>query len=156
VPTVGAQPVKMGGKIARPEVEHCFLLLEAAQAADPDALQWIESVRQVNAWSLVLVTRHGTAATFGLGDHVRQMASLRAALDHASEQGYVIATINLIPKYNIPITLREDPAPPLRAIPVATKDAAAPPLRAIPVATKVAPPGATRRSREQERILKRN
>jgi len=156
VPASGAQPFKMGGKIALPEVEPCFLLLEAAQAADPDALQWIESVRQVNDWSLLLITRQGTAATFGLGDHARQMASLRAALDHASEKGYVIATINLIPKYNIPITLREDPAPPLRAIPVSAKDAAAPPPRAIPVSTKMATPGETRRSRDQERILKRN
>ena len=146
----GAQPFKMGAKIQRPEVEHCFLLLEAAQAVDPTALQWIESVRQVNDWSLLLVTRQGTAATFGLGDHTRQMESLRAALDHASEKGYVISTINLIPKYNIPITLREDTAQPLRAIPVSTKDATAQPLRAIPVSTKDAAPAPaeSRRSRK--------
>jgi hypothetical protein len=80
-------------------------------------LQWIDSIRPINEWSLELVTRQGTSATFGLGDHARQIESLRAALDHAGEKGYVIDTINLIPKYNIPITLRDEPAPP-RAIPV--------------------------------------
>jgi len=156
VPASGSQPLSTGGKIERPEVGHCFQLLDAARAADPDALQWIESVRQVNDWSMLLVTRHGTAATFGLGDHARQMASLRAALDHASEKCYVIATINLIPKYNIPITLRDDAAPPPRAILVSIKEPVAPPPRAIPVATKEAAPGETRRSRDQKNILKRN
>ena len=81
-------------------------------------MQWIESIRPVNDWSLLLVTRQGTSATFGLGDHERQIESLRAALDHAGEKGYLIDTINLIPKYNIPITLRDEAAPP-KAIPVA-------------------------------------
>ena len=64
------------------------------------------------------MTRQGTSATFGFGDHDRQIESLRAALDHAGEKGYVIDTINLIPKYNIPITLRGEPAAP-KAVPVA-------------------------------------
>lgn len=155
VPAAGAQTLAKGGQIPRADLEPCFLLLEAAQAADPEALQWIESVRQVNDWSLLLVTRQGTEATFGLGDHARQMAGLRAALDHANEKGYVIATINLIPKYNIPITLRDDPAPPPRAAVVATKEDAPPP-RAIPVSTKDTAPGASRRSRDLDKILKRN
>ena len=99
-------------------MEYCFLLLDAAREADPQAIQWIESIKPVNEWSLQLVTKQGTAATFGLGDHQRQIESLRAALDHAGEKGYVIDTINLIPKYNIPITVRNEPAA-LRAIPVA-------------------------------------
>lgn len=111
-------PVTPGSKISHPELAHCFRLLESACAVDPDAIHWIDSVKQVNAWSLLLVTREGTAATFGLGDHERQIASLRAAMDHSSEEGYDIATINLIPKHNIPITLRTEAAPP-RAIPIA-------------------------------------
>jgi hypothetical protein len=104
-----------------PETEHhtvavCLRLLKAACKADPTALRWIDSVRQANEWSLELVTRQGTVATFSLGDHERQMRQLRAALDHASTKNYEIATINLIPKYNVPITLRGESAP--RAIPV--------------------------------------
>jgi hypothetical protein len=92
-------------------------LLDSACKADAQAIRWIESVRQVNPWSLELVTRQGTVATFGLGDHERQIASLQASIDHSSAKGYSIQTINLIPKYNIPITLRSEPAAP-RAIPV--------------------------------------
>ena len=112
LPGSGASPLKVGEKIRQPELEHCGLLLDAARDADPDAMQWIASVKQVNEWSILLVTRHGTTATFGLGDHTRQLESLRAALDHAGDKGYLIDTINLIPKYNIPITLRSEPAAP--------------------------------------------
>jgi len=38
-------------------------------------------------------------------------------MDHSSQKGYSISTINLIPKRNIPITLRDEAAAP-RAIPV--------------------------------------
>jgi len=110
LPESGACPLKAGGEIRQPELEHCYQLLDAARDADPDAMQWIASVKQVNEWSLLLVTRQGTAATFGLGDHTRQIESLRAALDHAGDKGYLIDTINLIPKYNIPITLRAETA----------------------------------------------
>jgi len=110
LPLASEGPLKAGDKIRQPELEHCRQLLDAARAADPDAMQWIESVKQVNEWSLLLVTRQGTAATFGLGDHARQIESLRAALDHAGDKGYLIDTINLIPKYNIPITLHAEPA----------------------------------------------
>jgi hypothetical protein len=131
------EPITTGEKIEHAELKHCFLLLDSARAADPDALQWIESLRQVNEWSLELLTRGGTRATFGLGDHPRQIESLRAALDHASGEGYAIDTINLIPKYNIPITLR-DGSPP----------------RAI----LVKPPasGGTRRERDLGTLLDRN
>lgn len=118
LPVSDGNPISLGGKISHPELAHCFRLLESACAVDPDAIHWIDSVKQVNAWSLLLVTREGTSATFGLGDHERQIASLRAAMDHSNEEGYDIATINLIPKHNIPITLRTEATPP-RAIPIA-------------------------------------
>lgn len=113
-------PVTVGSKISHPSLEHCLLLLDSARKADRDAIQWIESIRQVNEWSLELLTRNGTAATFSLGDHPRQIENLRAALDHAGEKGYTIATINLIPKNNISITVREGEAPP-KAILVSPK-----------------------------------
>ncbi|MEO7097783.1 MAG: FtsQ-type POTRA domain-containing protein [Luteolibacter sp.] len=109
--------IKPGEPVALPELQHCFHLLDAACKADPEAIHWIESVRQANTWSLELVTRQGTVATFGLGDHERQISSLQAAIDHASDKGYSIKTINLIPKYNIPITVRNEPGAP-RAVPI--------------------------------------
>ncbi len=117
LPVSEKSPVTAGRHLDHPELAHCFRLLDSTRDADPEAVHWIESVQQVNEWSLQLVTRQGTAAIFGLGDHERQIRSLRAAMDHSSQKGYSISTINLIPKRNIPITLRDEAAAP-RAIPV--------------------------------------
>ncbi len=106
LPISNKNPIQAGKHLGHKELAHCTRLLEAASDADLGAIQWIESVKQVNEWSLLLITRQGTAATFGLGDHERQIASLRTAMDHSSQKGYTIDTINLIPKRNIPITLR--------------------------------------------------
>ncbi len=133
--------IAAGQAVRHPELRHCFQLLRSATEFDPEAIQWIESLSQANAWSLLLVTRDGTRATFGLGDHERQIHRLRAAMDHAGKQGYAIGTINLIPKHNVPITLRsEAPAP--RAIPVSEPTAAE--LRE------------DRRSRDLQNLLNRN
>jgi hypothetical protein len=43
-----------------------------------------------------------------MGDHERQIRNLREAMDHSSIQGYVIETINLMPKHNVPITVRNE------------------------------------------------
>ena len=141
LPPSADQPILSGRKIRQPELANCTALLDAACQADPEASHWIESIRQVNDWSLRLVTRQGTTATFSLGDHARQIANFRTALDHAGEKGYGIATINLIPKHNIPVTLRGDDAPP-KAIPVS--------------AGTSAPNGDDQRSRDLTNLLNRN
>lgn len=110
--------IEPGTLVRHPELQHCLRLLGSASEADPDAMAWIESVEQVNSWSLRILTREGTSATFGLGDHARQIQSLRAAMDHSSSRGYSIDTINLIPKHNIPITVRDESRVPPRAVPV--------------------------------------
>ena len=141
LPNSAGHPIKEGEKITQLDLEHCFQLLDSAREADPEAPHWIESIRPVNDWSLLLVTRQGTSATFGLSEHPRQIESLRAALDHAGEKGYLIDTINLIPKYNIPITLRDGDAPP----------------RAIVVpATAPADSDQDRRTRDLSNLLNRN
>lgn len=141
LPASDEHPVEHGKVVGHPELEQCMLLLDSARKADPEAVRWIESIRQDHDWSLLLTTRQGTEATFGLGDHARQIESLRAALDHAGEKGYLIATINLIPKYNIPITLRGEEAAP----------------RAIPVSAAVlGEPRQNRRTRDLNSLLERN
>ncbi|MES2921160.1 MAG: FtsQ-type POTRA domain-containing protein [Verrucomicrobiota bacterium] len=117
LPLSESHPIVAGQHAGHLELAHCFRLLDAACGIDPEAIHWIESVNQTNEWSLLLVTREGTSATFGLGDHDRQIRSLRAAMDHSSQKGYAIDTINLIPKHNIPITLRNEAAAP-KALPV--------------------------------------
>jgi len=123
IPRSNQHPIKAGAKITHPELAHCFHLLKSACEVDEEAIHWIKSVEQVNAWSMRLVTLDGTTATFGLGDHERQIQSLRAAMDHASQKGYAIDTINLIPKRNIPITVRAEKVVP-RAKPVPEPSAA--------------------------------
>jgi len=106
-----------GQTVRQPELARCLRLLTAVCGTDPLSSRAIESIAQANAWSLDLTTRTGTVATFGLDDHDRQVADLAAAMDHASQQGYAIATINLIPQRNIPITTRTETVAP-RATPV--------------------------------------
>ncbi len=122
LPLSESHPVIGGQHVGHLELAHCFRLLDAACEVDPDAIHWIESVKQVNEWSMVLLTREGTAATFGIGDHDRQIRSLRAAMDHSGQKGYAIDTINLIPKHNIPITLRNEAAAP-KALPASEPSA---------------------------------
>lgn len=117
LPHSADKPIRAGQPVSHPELQHCFRLLDSATAEDPESIQWIDMVKQVNEWSLLILTRDGTSATFGLGDHPRQIQNLRVAMDHSSQKGYAIDTINLIPKHNIPITVRGEVAIP-RAIPV--------------------------------------
>lgn len=131
-----------GKPVTHPSFRHCLSLLDAAHEADPQSPEWIDSIRQTNKWSLVLTTRSNTQATFSLGDHASQMDRLRASLDHAAENGLAIGSINLIPKYNVPVTLRSDvPSDAPRAIPVVIEE----PL----------PAAETRRSRDLNTILNR-
>lgn len=110
-------PVTAGVTLAHPQYRQCLHLLMAISANHPGDIPSIHSISQDNEWSLSLTTNSGTVATFGLGDHARQLDYLNQALLHARKKGYQIATINLIPKQNVPITVLGDDSPP-RAIPV--------------------------------------
>lgn len=118
LPARSNEPITCGGKIRQPELQRCLRLLTTTSEVDPESLCWIDTLKQSNAWSLDLTTRTGTVATFGLRDHARQVSNLHAALNHAASKGYSIATINLIPKENVPVTVSGGDAPP-KAIPVA-------------------------------------
>ena len=124
LPAAEDMVIVAGKRIDQPELNYALALIKAICLADADGMQWIDSIRQANKWSLELVTRDGTSATFGLGDHRRQIENLRAALAHAGSRGYVIDTINLISKKNIPITIRSETKPP-KAIPVLIDETAA-------------------------------
>lgn len=108
-------PLELGQSLNHPQLDRCLRLLKAARHADPESPRWIQSIRQANDWSMRLVTREGTSATFGLRDHQRQIQRFRAALEHAAKKGYLIDTINLIPRFNVPMTVRGEQRPP-RAI----------------------------------------
>jgi hypothetical protein len=123
LPAREGEPLDAGKPVRQPELARCLRLLAAVCGTDPRSARAIERIDQPNSWSLDLTTRDGTVATFGLSDHGRQVADLASALDHAARQGYSIATINLIPQRNIPITTRAGTQPP-RATPVPEPDPA--------------------------------
>ena len=110
-------PIRTGTTLDHPQYTETLRLLKSIVSLFPDNPRTVDTISQANNWSLLLVTRGGTAATFGLGDHARQIEYLVQALDHAQRKAYKIETINLIPKRNIPITLGDKTLPP-RAIPV--------------------------------------
>lgn len=110
-------PLQVAKTTGHPEYRHCMQLLNSFRSTYPDDISMIESISQTNAWSLNLKTRTGTEATFGLGGNERQLDYFGQALHHARGKGYQIATINLIPKRNVPITILGGDQPP-RAIPV--------------------------------------
>ncbi|WP_035612186.1 FtsQ-type POTRA domain-containing protein [Haloferula sp. BvORR071] len=110
----GGEPLAAGKRIEHPEFERLRRLYQVACRQMPGSEAWIYALRQSRVWSLELESRDGTTATFGLGDHERQVATFKDILDHAREAGDQIASINLIPERNIPVVLRGD-APP-RAI----------------------------------------
>jgi hypothetical protein len=114
-------PIRSGQTLVHPQYSHSLRLLKAVISRHPGELPMINSISQANEWSLNLTTRAGTVATFGLGDHKRQMEYLGTALDHAQKKGYEIETINLIPRRNVPITVSGETEPP-RAIPVLEED----------------------------------
>lgn len=112
------QPIKPGRPLRHETLRQCARLLDNAVEHTPELVATLDTLDQPNPWSVRAVTRDGTEAVFGLRDHPRQLVRLRAALAHAGRNSRELATINLIPRENIPITLKSDSAPPPRAIPV--------------------------------------
>jgi POTRA domain, FtsQ-type len=134
----GNAPVA-GKKVEHPEFSRLMSLYQVACLELPDAAQGIESLRQDRKWSLEILTREGTSAHFGLGDHARQMADFKSALDHARARNQQISSIELIPERNLPVVLRGDDTP--RAILVEEPEEA--------------PAGPDRRARDLEKLIHR-
>lgn len=115
-----------GATVDRSDFRHLLALYQATLAGLPGASQWIDILRQDSAWSIELISRDGTSASFGLGDHPRQVGDLRAALSHAHDRGQQIASIGLIPERNIPVVLRGEalsqPTAPAATVPAVAPD----------------------------------
>lgn len=107
----GGEAVAAGKRISHPEFNHLRSLYQVVCRQMPGAESWIYSMRQDRSWSLELISRDGTRAGFGLGDHERQVTDFKDILDHARETGDQIASVNLIPERNIPVVLRGDSPP---------------------------------------------
>jgi hypothetical protein len=110
-----------GEKFQIHELTHAVELLSLCRSAPGGDEFPIDRVEQENAWSMLVHTRSGAVARFGLLNQDRQLADLMAALRYARERKYQLATIDLIPERNIPVTFSTPPPPPPplpKAIPV--------------------------------------
>lgn len=136
-------PVQQGARLNHPEYRRCIHLLDSFHTIFPDDIRIIDTIYQIYPWAINLSTRSGTIASFGLDEHNRQLDYFSQALHHAQKKGYEIETINLIPKQNVPITIRGEEAPP-RAIPVSE----------IPVT--IADEEEARRNNDLQSLLNRN
>lgn len=148
-------PAPAAGQVCvSPELDRCLRLLRKAQPAAAAGGWTVDRVEQANDWSLVVHTGDGVVATFGLGDHERQLRDFSAALAHAETRGYRMATINLIPNRNIPVTITQGGA--TREVPVEDAPKAIPveedSAKPLPPARVVTP---NRRERDMRSLINR-
>ncbi len=138
VSSPNAPAPELGAKFQTPELTHAIELLTLCRNAPGIDEFPIERLEQENEWSMLVQTRGGVVARFGLLDQDRQLADLMAALRYAKEKKYQLATIDLIPQRNIPVTFSTPPPPPPplpRAIPVTEP----PPTGEVPAAIRIQP-----------------
>ena len=101
-----AESLVPGKVIETKAMRRSIQLLEIAEKASDGKLPWIDRVQPFTVWAMKVWTRDGIEAVFGLEEHERQMEDLLIAMRHAASKGMQIASINLIPERNFPVTLR--------------------------------------------------
>ena len=67
----------------------------------------LKSLRVTSPYSLVGYLNTGTEVIFGLEDIHRQVSNLKVLLDEGTRRGEALATVNLLPKKNIPVRFTE-------------------------------------------------
>ncbi|MEM1083541.1 MAG: FtsQ-type POTRA domain-containing protein [Verrucomicrobiota bacterium] len=107
----GGEPLRAGKRVNHPDFVRGMRLYSVVRDATPDAERWVDTIRQHKSWASKMTTRDGIEATFGHDELDRQMGDLLAAVEHARENGDRIATIQLIGRRNLPVTLHEPEAP---------------------------------------------
>ncbi len=152
----GGEALRAGEPVSHPEFDRALRLHAELCKAEPEAAGWIDSIRQSRPWALEVVSRDGIAATFGLGDHPRQVADFLASVEHSRREGQAIASINLIPERNIPVTLRDDNVPRAILVP-GQEEEADPPREEAPAHPSGGVPNhpPSRRDRDLQQLLNR-
>lgn len=105
-----AQHLKPGGKL---QTRSSLAALKLALLTSEEPISVTPRLVQIserNEFSLHVEFDDNSEAVFGLFDHQRQLADFRRIWQHATENGRLLANINLIPRRNIPVTFRS-PAP---------------------------------------------
>ena len=107
-----------GTQIEFEPVREAIRLIQDSNALfEPDRLEIVE-VRLRNAWSLTAHFNNQMTVVFGAGDVERGLSDLRWIVSHAHSAKKELATVNLIPSKNIPVTFFDPPE--LKAKPITT------------------------------------
>ncbi|NNC87918.1 MAG: FtsQ-type POTRA domain-containing protein [Akkermansiaceae bacterium] len=114
VQQAGEEDFVIGRKIQHRGARRGLHLVNLA-ARELEGESWSLPVVAVrNEFSLVAATSDGALVTFGMYDHRRQLADLRALRHHAAETGRLIGTVDLMPQRNIPVTFAATDGQPLQ------------------------------------------
>lgn len=108
-PTEG---IRVDTKLVKRAIE---LLQESNRQFGSDGLE-IKEVKIANSYSLVVRYNNHMEVTFGVKDVDRGLQDLRWIVTHAHSAGQQLATVNVMPKKNIPVTFYSPPA--TRATPI--------------------------------------
>lgn len=100
--------VTIGKTLRHREAHRGLQLIKLCQSRLADAGWSVPVVAVRNDYALLGATSKGTLVTFGMYEHERQLEDLIALQGHASGNGKTMATVNLIPKRNIPVRFAED------------------------------------------------
>jgi cell division protein FtsQ len=107
---------RAGDRIELPELQAALeLFTRAAERAEPEILLRAADISR--GWCVVAWSDPQERFTFGLDDIPGQLDRLQLILVHVSQTSRRIATANLIPERNTPVTFQGDP-PPAAPVPV--------------------------------------
>jgi len=122
-----------GTRIEFAPVQEAISLIQRSNALfERDRLE-VSEVRLRNEWSLNVHYNNQMTVVFGSGDTERGLEDLRWIVSHAHSAHKELATVNLIPTRNIPVTFFNPPEQ--RAVPIAQDklDGAGPSKKVRPV-----------------------
>ena len=129
-----------GTRIEFEPVREAIALIQSSNTLfERDRLEVVE-VRLRNAWSMTAHYNNQMTVVFGAGDVERGLDDLRWIVSHAHSAKKELATVNLIPSKNIPVTFYKPPE--RRAVPISEGKLgdSSPPTVVRPIASRKAPP----------------
>lgn len=130
-----------GRRIRKAEVDAALELLRCSPTA---GLFKIASIDVSKAWCIVVADQRGARLTFGLDDLPAQLERLAVVQREAALIGQELATVNLMPARNIPVTFMPPAPPEDEEDEEETRLAPAPQTKAIPATARATAQGTSR------------
>ncbi|MGI8605185.1 MAG: cell division protein FtsQ/DivIB [Verrucomicrobiales bacterium] len=99
--------VQTGSRVETASVQRALDLLRCSRQALAEGASEIVEVDAPNDWSLVAKFSDDAVVTFGFDEAPAQWQRLKLIMDIAAKEGKRLATANLVPRKNVPITFFE-------------------------------------------------